>query len=67
MTAVGGVTEELVERIHEFVRDGTGVCHVLIEELSATDFDEAPGKQGPSWVKREQLAEGLTVEYRRAT
>jgi len=58
--------ETLVDRFDEFVRDGTGVALLVIDELGDADFADAPGMVGPSWVKKERVSDLLTVEYRRA-
>lgn len=59
--------QTLVDRVREYVRDGSGTGILLVEDMTAADFDDAPGQLGPSWQKTERLDERLTIEYRRAT
>lgn len=57
--------EVLVSVLHEFVRDGTGIVHLIVDELDDRDWDDADGRVGPSWVKTDRVGEHV-VEYRRA-
>lgn len=57
--------EVLVSVLHEFVRDGTGIAHLIVDELDDRDWDDAGGIVGPSWVKTDRVGEHV-VEYRRA-
>ena len=57
-------SETLVEVIKEYVRDGGASAHLIVEALSASEFDEAPGFMTGARSKVERIG-AHAIEYRK--
>jgi len=48
-------SDELVDLIHEHLRDGTCVVTLRIEDLSRDEWDRADGRMINGWKKRREI------------
>lgn len=47
--------DELVEAIHEHLRDGSHVIEMRVEGLTRVEWDEKPGRHITGWSKRQEF------------